>query len=317
MAFIRLTNDQYIGKYSFSFFSSKLQIFKLISFVLDHFFDYQIKVRFMFIFLGPKKSNIDYHEVGRCMGTMMTDSDFVEYAYSAKKRQDLIRGISQFCSKCFCIAMPLGQFDEDLLNPIINWTRYKMDSKMNRLNIKRTRSRANYTDMNNTNYNRNSKILDKISSNNSRAIENKKITKENKKGELNAKTKANKAEFDPFKRTGSPFGTLRKEIYKRYSNYFSDIRDGLNMNCLISFIFIFTVCIAPALCFGGILADKTDNWFGINEILIATSLNGIIFGLLSGQPLLIFGATGPFLVFEEMVYKVLKSFLIYYRNHLF
>ena len=39
-------------------------------------------------------------------------------------------------------------------------------------------------------------------------------------------------------------------------------------------------------------------------MLIATSLNGIIAGLFSGQPLMIFGPTGPFLVFEEMLYLV-------------
>ena len=52
-------------------------------------------------------------------------------------------------------------------------------------------------------------------------------------------------------------------------------------------------------------ADKTDKWFGVNEMLIATSINGVISGLFSGQPLMIFGATGPFLVFEEMLYNVL------------
>ena len=39
-------------------------------------------------------------------------------------------------------------------------------------------------------------------------------------------------------------------------------------------------------------------------MLIASSINGFIFGLVSGQPLLILGPTGPFLVFEEMVYDV-------------
>ena len=39
-------------------------------------------------------------------------------------------------------------------------------------------------------------------------------------------------------------------------------------------------------------------------MLLATSLNGIIAGLFSGQPLMIYGATGPFLVFEEMLYYV-------------
>lgn len=44
--------------------------------------------------------------------------------------------------------------------------------------------------------------------------------------------------------------------------------------------------------------------FGVNEMLLGTSINGVFYALFSGQPLMIFGATGPFLVFEEMLYKV-------------
>lgn len=60
-------------------------------------------------------------------------------------------------------------------------------------------------------------------------------------------------EFNPFRRTGCPFGSLCKEIKYRYSKYPSDFKDALNVHCLIAFVFIFTVCIAPALSFGGIL----------------------------------------------------------------
>jgi MFS superfamily sulfate permease-like transporter len=54
-------------------------------------------------------------------------------------------------------------------------------------------------------------------------------------------------------------------------------------------------------------ADKTSNRLGVNEMLIASSVNGFLFGFVSGQPLLILGPTGPFLVFEEMVYDVSVS----------
>ena len=43
-------------------------------------------------------------------------------------------------------------------------------------------------------------------------------------------------------------------------------------------------------------------------MLLATSINGVIFGLFSGQPMLILGPTGPFLIFEEMLYLVSKPF---------
>lgn len=60
-------------------------------------------------------------------------------------------------------------------------------------------------------------------------------------------------EFNPFRRTGCLFGSLCREIKYRYSKYPSDFKDALNIHCLIAFVFIFTVCIAPALSFGGIL----------------------------------------------------------------
>ncbi|CAF4988494.1 unnamed protein product [Rotaria socialis] len=72
---------------------------------------------------------------------------------------------------------------------------------------------------------------------------------------------------------------------------------------------MFIACLAPALTFGGIIADKTNNRLGVNEMLIAASVNGFLFAFVSGQPLLILGPTGPFLVFEEMVYDVSKSII--------
>lgn len=68
-------------------------------------------------------------------------------------------------------------------------------------------------------------------------------------------------EFNPFRRTGCLFGSLCKEIKYRYSKYPSDFKDALNVHCLIAFVFIFTVCIAPALSFGGILGIKTNTVF--------------------------------------------------------
>ena len=115
---------------------------------------------------------------------------------------------------------------------------------------------------------------------------------------------------------------------RRYDHYKSDFLDAFSLNCLVSLIFMFIACLAPALTFGGIIgkhphpigwelhvcvcvffrsADKTSNRLGVNEMLIASSVNGFLFGFVSGQPLLILGPTGPFLVFEEMVYDVSVS----------
>ncbi len=121
-------------------------------------------------------------------------------------------------------------------------------------------------------------------------------------------------------------------MHRRYPYFKSDFLDACSLHCLVSLIFMFIACLAPALTFGGIigkrlaifiktnksnlfcLADKTSNRLGVNEMLIASSISGFLFGLVSGQPLLILGPTGPFLVFEEMVYDV-KCFC--FREELF
>lgn len=43
---------------------------------------------------------------------------------------------------------------------------------------------------------------------------------------------------------------------------------------------------------------------GISETLVATSAAGVVFALLAGQPLVIVGATGPLLLFDESLFNV-------------
>ena len=50
--------------------------------------------------------------------------------------------------------------------------------------------------------------------------------------------------------------------------------------------------------------EKTNGLIGVSELIIATSIQSILFSLLCAQPLLIIGFTGPLLVFEEAYYKV-------------
>jgi hypothetical protein len=56
--------------------------------------------------------------------------------------------------------------------------------------------------------------------------------------------------------------------------------------------------------------DKVKHYMGVSEMLIASSLCGMLFSLFSAQPLTIIGATGPLLVFEYSLYKVRPSFFV-------
>ena len=42
----------------------------------------------------------------------------------------------------------------------------------------------------------------------------------------------------------------------------------------------------------------------MSELIVATALQGIVFSVLSAQPLLVIGFSGPLLVFEEAFYTV-------------
>lgn len=43
---------------------------------------------------------------------------------------------------------------------------------------------------------------------------------------------------------------------------------------------------------------------GISEMMVATSVQGVIFCLFAAQPVLVIGFTGPLMVFEEAFFKV-------------
>ncbi|CAF2519471.1 unnamed protein product [Rotaria sp. Silwood2] len=245
--------------------------------LIDNMTEVPLPVRFLFLLIGPTMD--EYLEIGRALSTLFSTLDFRETAYQAMDRRDLLNGVNDFLSDS--IVLPPGDFDKELLLPIIE------TAKLKKMNAKRrsTRARSQNSDRPNDQEHRPSQtskiLLPQIST-----------------------SSHDKQDEDPFKRSGFVFGGVYREMHRRYHHYKSDFMDAFSLNCLVSLIFMFIACLAPALTFGGIIADKTKNTLGVNEMLIASSVNGFFFGLLSGQPLLILGPTGPFLVFEEMVYDL-------------
>ena len=64
---------------------------------------------------------------------------------------------------------------------------------------------------------------------------------------------------NPLKRTGRPFGGLINDVKKRYPLYWSDIRDGINLQCLAAWIFIYFAALSPAITFGGLLSKFQES----------------------------------------------------------
>lgn len=63
--------------------------------------------------------------------------------------------------------------------------------------------------------------------------------------------------------------------------------------------------ILPALAFSLDMFHKTGMQYGVNEVLLASVLGAVVFSMLSCQPLVIVGVTGPITVFNYTVYDIM------------
>ncbi|MDD9971721.1 MAG: PTS sugar transporter subunit IIA [Myxococcales bacterium] len=108
---------------------------------------------------------------------------------------------------------------------------------------------------------------------------------------------------DPLEPTGQLFGGVRRDLQRRLPHYLSDLRDGLHSKTLSAIGFMFFACLAPTVTFGGVMAERTGGAIGVAEMLVATGIGGVVYSLLSGQPLIILGGTGPMLVCTVIIYE--------------
>ncbi|XP_060117911.1 anion exchange protein 3 [Heteronotia binoei] len=242
---------------------------------LESVLEVPIPVRFIFVLLGPSQTNLDYHEIGRSISTLMSDKHFHEAAYMADDRQDLLNAINEFLD-CSIVIPPSEMEGKGLFKSVATFQKELLRKRKER--------------------------------------EQKKTTKEGQVQEAKelCEVKAEEEdeveeEDDPLKRTGIFFGGLVRDIKRRYPKYLSDIRDALHSQCLAAVLFIYFAALSPAITFGGLLGEKTEGLMGVSELIISTSVLGMLFSLLSAQPLLVIGFSGPLLVFEEAFYKFCHS----------
>ncbi|KAM9252096.1 electroneutral sodium bicarbonate exchanger 1 [Cariama cristata] len=114
--------------------------------------------------------------------------------------------------------------------------------------------------------------------------------------------------------TGRLFGGLILDVKRKAPWLWSDFRDGLSLQCLASFLFLFCACMSPVITFGGLLGEATEGHISAMESLLGASLTGVVYSLCAGQPLIILGSTGPVLVFEQILYKFCKEYKLSYLS---
>lgn len=104
-------------------------------------------------------------------------------------------------------------------------------------------------------------------------------------------------------------GGLRRDIRRRLVPYYKSdwtdaFTDGNFQQTSACIVYLFFACLSPAITFGAMYEYDTAFNLGVPETLLASAIAGIIYALLSGQPLCILGGTGPNLAYTIGFYKV-------------
>uniref|UniRef100_A0A8C4RYT8 Anion exchange protein n=1 Tax=Erpetoichthys calabaricus TaxID=27687 RepID=A0A8C4RYT8_ERPCA len=178
---------------------------------LESVLEVPVPVRFLFVLLGPSSTNMDYHEIGRSISTLMSDKHFHEAAYLADDRQDLLNAINEFLD-CSIVIPPSDVGGDELLRSVASFQKEMLKKREEQ--------------------------------------EVKLLTKEPKTPEEKAALLTPlvvPGDDDPLRRTGRPFGGLIRDARRRYPKYLSDFKDAFNAQCMAAVIFIYFAALSPAI----------------------------------------------------------------------
>ncbi|KAK9314567.1 HCO3 transporter family-domain-containing protein [Lipomyces starkeyi] len=102
------------------------------------------------------------------------------------------------------------------------------------------------------------------------------------------------------------FRGMRNDIKKRLPYYVADWTiDAWNYRIIPATVYMYFANVLPAIAFALDMFSKTENSYGVNEVLLASVLGAILFSVFAGQPLCIVGVTGPISVFNYTVYEII------------
>ncbi|XP_056152856.1 solute carrier family 4 member 1b (Diego blood group) [Lampris incognitus] len=97
--------------------------------VLDSALEVPVPVRFVFVLVGPSKSEIDYHETGRAMAALLADKVFNQAVFQAQDASELIDAVADFMDCCIVIP-PTEIQNEAMLTSIIGFQKKLLQDRM-------------------------------------------------------------------------------------------------------------------------------------------------------------------------------------------
>uniref|UniRef100_A0A1I8IHB1 Anion exchange protein n=1 Tax=Macrostomum lignano TaxID=282301 RepID=A0A1I8IHB1_9PLAT len=265
--------------------------------------------RFLFVLLSPPGQVDSLKEMGRCMGTLMSDEIFREVAYLARGKGDLLAGLDEFLK--FCIVLPPNEWDPSI--------RIEPPKEVPSQDVRKQHSSANLSALNGAGEDgsQSANKIEKSSSGQQLKLKEASFDAEKLPSpppppplqQQQSQTQSDsEGHFDAsLERTGRLFGGLTEDVKRKLPFYLSDVKDAIHVQTIGAFFFIYFACLTPIITFGGLLVDATEGYLGAMESILSGAICGTLYALCSGQPLTILGSTGPVLVFETIVFKMCKE----------
>ena len=222
-----------------------------------------IPLRFVFVILTPQLNpDIDCHEVGRAMSTLLSNAMFHEVCYYGEEKDQMINAINDFLDES--VVLPPGDYNSKNLLNMQEIRDLRMKKKERKEALKQEEEMT-------------------------------KVASEKDVKDLQQKEDEKKDEpYDPnnpMMRAPYLFGGLINDLKRRFKpkHFLSDFKDGIDAQVFAAAIFIYFAALSGAIAFGGLLGEKTEGFIGISETMLFSSISGIIFSLIAGMPLIITG----------------------------
>ncbi|EGC34570.1 hypothetical protein DICPUDRAFT_48214 [Dictyostelium purpureum] len=100
-----------------------------------------------------------------------------------------------------------------------------------------------------------------------------------------------------------------QDIQKRYPDYWNDWADGFSSGkafskTLSTSVFLFFAVLLPSIAFGVLNQSNTDGKFSVAKTIISQGCGGMVFALLSGQPMVVLLSTAPLAIFIKITYSI-------------
>uniref|UniRef100_A0A3B4C0D1 Anion exchange protein n=1 Tax=Pygocentrus nattereri TaxID=42514 RepID=A0A3B4C0D1_PYGNA len=235
--------------------------------VLESALEAPVPVRFIFVLVGPTKSDIDYHESGRVMAALLADKVFNQAAFQAQSDRELIDAMADFMD-CSIVIPPTEIQNEAMLAPIISFQKKLLQERLRpsdpqlRLDLKPRKSS---------------------------------IAKPLPPEDPLVRTGV------PF---GGMIRDLKRR-YQHYVSDITDAMN-VQVLATVIFIYFAALSPAITFG-GLLGEYVVDNMIGVSELMLSTAVLGVIFCLVAAQPVLVIGFSGPLLVFEEAFYAFCKA----------